>query len=533
MHSRLSLCFLKLCSVFDMAIRCIINYYERHPHVGCRLGAHRTRVIVPTQCKMCGRYVKGKCHRAFSDGFAQCRNGLFVFCDVESDLVFWGMSVDGKYDSRKVHCVDGVVAGSREILHGLILSELKTRSAISLFSDLVAEMRNVDQNINAIDSSFSDSKGLEDKIVNVRAQNVIKATAAAGTLAEIRRRVHERIMPFVSDDFLNTGSNFSLCLLTPRCCVDCQEKSCCECSDSVLVQKCTQGVEFIKVSGMVSSWVRRRGGSAGDKMFRLRLSGVDCRCPLRIATYVLQRYLILRPIRRFLHDAGQYISGLQNVLPQSSGEHSLQMMLADIRTVIALSVALRFLKTCFEIKVYKRKVPSPRYISLYRTFDRYRYCFSNRDLRIELVVCPPEKNFFKQVRCAFGFERIILNLFGNAVKYLPSEQRKITVLFSETNYGANIKVDSFGAQLERDELKKLGRHCFRGRLARENFDGEGMGLCVVREYVESSGMEIEFDQTGPVRVFDGIPYQMFSVVLRMPMRLIRNEPDGYHEFGMC
>jgi len=510
--------------VSDMAIRYIINYYERHPQVGGELSVGR-RVKVPMHCKVCGRYCRGKCHREFRAGFSQCRNGLFVFCAAESNLVFWGMSVNGQYDARKVHRVDGVVSGSREILHCLIASELKTRAAISLLSSLIVEMRNVDQNINAIDSSFSDSKGSEDKIVKVSGQNVIKAAGAASTLAEIRRRVHERIIPFVSDDFLNVGSNFSLSSLTPRCCIDCQERNCCEHPDSRLVQKCKYDVEFIKVDGMVSSWLQLRDGNAGEKILRLKPSGVNRVSSLRIATYVLQRFLLLRSIRRFLHDAGQYISGLQNVLPQTSGKHSLQMMLVDIRTVIALSVALRFLKTCFEIKVYNRKEPPPRYISLYRKFDRYRYCFSDRDSRIKLSVCPPRKEFFKQVRCAFGFERIILNLFGNAVKYLPTEQRTITVLFSETECGADITVASLGPQLEKGELKKLGRHCFRGRIAREKFDGEGMGLCVVREYVASSGMDIEFDQNGPVKYVDGIPYQMFSAVLRIPMRLIRDETE--------
>lgn len=512
--------------VCDVAVRYIVNFYARHSPGGNAAGDVCTRMRVPRHCVECGRYLRGKCHREFRAGFAVCRNGLYVFCERESNLVFWGLSVNGEYDASRVHSVEGVVSGTETILRGLIQSELKTRLLVSRFAELVIEMGNVNQSVNAIYSSFNDMKGGEERIVTVSTQSVIKATAAANLLSETRRQIHREIMTFVADDFLNVGSNCAVCAVSNRRCIDCLTKSCCEHIDSDVVQMCTHEVEFIKIGGLVFPGIGKRDMATRDGMVRLKASGMTRENSMRVAAYVLQRHLFLRPVRRFLHDAGQYISGLQNVLPQIRETGSLQMMLVDVRTVIALSVALRFLKACFEIKAFSRDIPSPKYVSLYRMFDRYRYCFSDRGLRIELKVSPPAKDFFKQARCPFGFERIILNLFGNAVKYLPPEYRMVTVLFSEVEAGATIRISSLGPKLDEDELRKLGHHCFRGRLARENFDGEGMGLCLVREYVENSGMSIVFEQSGQVCHSGDMPYQMFSAVLSIPLYLMREESLG-------
>lgn len=500
-----------------MIVRYIINFYERTP-ARVRIPF---RTIIPNHCKACGRYLRRKCHKDFKEGFAKCRNGLFVFCDVAHGLVFWGMAVDGRCEGRYVRCVKGVILASQTFLKSLIRSELKMRRISELVTELSPEMRLADQHINAIQSAFNDVNGSEERIVGVSSASVDKAISSAFKLATLRQRVHQCVSDLVADDFFNIETSRITSALTDKYCLGCSALPCIGGMDEMRIQTCTAEKRFLRLGGVACvgiTWSDKQG------FLKLRPFGMEMREAFHVSVYAVQRSLFLKSARRFLHDAGQYIAGLQNVLPQHQMRRGqIQMMVADIRTVIALASALRFLKKLFDIALFGQKESKMQYVPLYRMFDRYRYCFADRDTRISLKVEPNQIGFFKEVRCSFGFERIVLNLFGNAVKYMPPQRRCIDVCFLQTGTCVKVSVSSMGPALDDAEIAKLGRHGFRGRLAREGFVGEGMGLSVVREYVERSNMSIKFTQEGSPLVFKGVPYRLFTAVLEIPICLIRDE----------
>ena len=84
----------------------------------------------------------------------------------------------------------------------------------------------------------------------------------------------------------------------------------------------------------------------------------------------------------------------------------------------------------------------------------------------------------------------ILNLLSNAIKYTP-ERKKIYLTSDVTDGRATISVRDEGIGIPEDEQKNLFEKFFRARNA-TNIQGTGLGLNIVKRYVELIGGEIRF-----------------------------------------
>ncbi len=87
-------------------------------------------------------------------------------------------------------------------------------------------------------------------------------------------------------------------------------------------------------------------------------------------------------------------------------------------------------------------------------------------------------------------KNILLNLCSNAVKYTPADK---TISFkSQLNNGKlEIEIQDEGIGIPEDEQKSLFERFFRAKNA-SNIQGTGLGLNIVKEYVQLLGGEINF-----------------------------------------
>lgn len=89
-----------------------------------------------------------------------------------------------------------------------------------------------------------------------------------------------------------------------------------------------------------------------------------------------------------------------------------------------------------------------------------------------------------------AFQRVLINLLDNAVKYGPDGQT-VTVTLAAQNGHAKLIVDDEGPGVARADAGKIWKRYYRGRSAQKDaVDGSGIGLSVVRELVELHGGEV-------------------------------------------
>ncbi|MBI2863834.1 MAG: HAMP domain-containing protein [Chloroflexi bacterium] len=85
-------------------------------------------------------------------------------------------------------------------------------------------------------------------------------------------------------------------------------------------------------------------------------------------------------------------------------------------------------------------------------------------------------------------ERVLMNLFTNALKYSPSETR-VTIGAEKAGHELMISVEDRGVGIPREELHHVFERYFRARTG-QIFDGLGLGLYITRALVEAHGGRI-------------------------------------------
>ena len=225
---------------------------------------------------------------------------------------------------------------------------------------------------------------------------------------------------------------------------------------------------------------------------------------------ILDKVLIFN---EWVHDANHYMCRIQRA---ACSRDDGVVRVDRIHSLDALVDALISLKRDIgEDLLGARSIPGAaedwRYYEPYRLFHKFRYCYW--DEGADFQTDGENRNF--KVKYVRGMESLVLNIYSNAVKYLPDEgeySRTVYTSFRETERGLAISVSSWGPVVEDGERGHLGEVGFRARAARNMCKGRGQGLSRIRKVCERAGYELTIDPA-PAK---GGGYALFTIGVVIP-----------------
>ena len=115
---------------------------------------------------------------------------------------------------------------------------------------------------------------------------------------------------------------------------------------------------------------------------------------------------------------------------------------------------------------------------------------------ISLVYASKSKKFGLQI---VGDEdklrHAIYNFVDNAIKYSP-EQTKVHIIVEPEAHGIAIRVRDSGVGMDQKDLANLFQKFYRSPHVMRDFQGTGLGLFVVRQFIEAHGGHVWADSKG-------------------------------------
>lgn len=154
---------------------------------------------------------------------------------------------------------------------------------------------------------------------------------------------------------------------------------------------------------------------------------------------------------------------------------------------------------------------------IYKIFDKIRRCYRTEEDCFNWRIIG---NCYRKVICTKGFDVVPLNLYANALKYLPegdanSSKRNIAVSFSEDDNGISISVASIGPFVDKDEIAKVWDIGFRASSANLAApDGAGRGLPTVKQLCDILGYTVNVTSIHRPNDTDG--WGLFTVSISIP-----------------
>lgn len=230
--------------------------------------------------------------------------------------------------------------------------------------------------------------------------------------------------------------------------------------------------------------------------------------------------------RKWLHDEGQYIPGLQNLIGELRTK-KVRYPMEVVHSVCAITYVLNLLR-----RHHFEGFGATQVFPLFKLFDRYHFCMLTSDVMWDLWH-EKDDRFDECVKAISGFEFVVSNLLDNAIKYLPKERRhrKVSVEFSRQEGCLCVEVCSLGPPRTPEELAKIGwREGYRGdeiKLRQYRVPGKGMGAYQIKEYVKRSGFRIGYDSREPLVSSNGLAYKWFVARIEIPNEYI--VPSGVYE----
>lgn len=88
-------------------------------------------------------------------------------------------------------------------------------------------------------------------------------------------------------------------------------------------------------------------------------------------------------------------------------------------------------------------------------------------------------------------ESVLVNLLSNAVNHLPAKDGEITIMFRAVSEKVVITIQDNGSGIKEDELSLVFLRFFQGKATRKSKRGSGIGLYLVRKFVELHDGSIE------------------------------------------
>lgn len=488
---------------------------------------------IPKKCQRCGGFRNGIC--AESPGLGCCRKGFAVWCSEDKKKFFFGARVQGICDESRITPMTNPISLTEGQFLELVsydvgqIDDSRLEDLISAFS------ATFDETIERIKTLLAGRES--GAIVRLPLQDVLDLKNAVVSLGELKSKTDHVLLKLVPIRLFPETSRLGrversvfqpeeiCCSCTSRHCSRMQTTevfSCGTCLCGCTVFSFQHKMYF----GMrVNHWYRK----------------VLCRTSVPrhwISTFLqsqvqdLLEFLSVRnnriyTLRRFLHDVGQYIFGLSNLLPiLPASSHEISICSSEAKSMMAFVLALKSLKQEF-LSDWNPTSPTDRIVfAPYPLFHKYRACFECQDVEISIQDKDPRsaRGLHEEILGPMGFEFVVLNLFSNAIKYMPKLPvlRKIGVVLSRDEIGMNIDVSSMGPSVSDEELKYLGQRGFRTESARKrNVSGQGLGLYRLLSYSNDAGYEARFFSEGIPHKENDTEYRTFRVRITVPAMLCR------------
>lgn len=101
-------------------------------------------------------------------------------------------------------------------------------------------------------------------------------------------------------------------------------------------------------------------------------------------------------------------------------------------------------------------------------------------------------------------ESAVINVLSNAIKYANEDNGKISIELKREDDNAVITISDNGRGIDRDELSLIFIRYFQGKNSRQK-EGSGIGLYLVKKYIELHGGTISIENDNGTRVRISIP----------------------------
>lgn len=106
---------------------------------------------------------------------------------------------------------------------------------------------------------------------------------------------------------------------------------------------------------------------------------------------------------------------------------------------------------------------------------------------------------------AVKIESVMVNLLSNAIKYIPDGSGVINIGLKHEDTSVNISISDNGVGIDKDELSLVFVRFFQGKNRHLQSEGTGVGLYLVKKFVELHGGSIGIESDGGVTVSVSIP----------------------------
>ncbi|MFA6305058.1 MAG: HAMP domain-containing sensor histidine kinase [Patescibacteria group bacterium] len=116
--------------------------------------------------------------------------------------------------------------------------------------------------------------------------------------------------------------------------------------------------------------------------------------------------------------------------------------------------------------------------------------------KLELIFYLPQQPVKVFNFDALKIKDALLNIVDNAIKYTP--KGKVEIILEQTGQAVQVKVKDTGLGLAKNEYPKLFNKFARGNgMAQVNPNGNGLGLFIAKQIIESHGGKIWAESVGP------------------------------------
>ncbi len=480
-------------------------------------------------CEKCKKFERGRCGNG-KEGISICRYGCSV-CK-EEDTVYFGLHLKDNYNPNKALRFDFPLVLTCDQFQVLKTYDKQLDAFAALRMDALKYLGEYGKHISELKTALPDPKGKkwgQDTVVTtVNGHDMDRFLRALQALKDSRQKYSMSVSAPSFKDFLyfisnNIGNN---ALISPDSrCLRCRNPSCVRGSHKKnheqAFERCPAGAWFTRRPTKIYCGFRvvelekdRKNVLKRKNKNRILFKKDQL---LNLICFIDRREEEINTARRFLHEIGQFLSAIQNLLPYTDGHEKqpVPIKVSSLLSIHAMVMALQCLTQ--QLFASTRNSIEKKQFSPFQLFDKYRYCFGGSSGEIHLLKgnC---HDYYEQIYSYDGFEYAVLNLLTNAQKYLPPDNKhnSIDIKFNRYDKGMEIVVESMGVKIDDSDLTRLGTRWFRGRNAiAAGVQGEGLGLHSVVTLMRRSGFAINFFSSGNMLRLNGIDYRKFSVRIRI------------------
>lgn len=193
----------------------------------------------------------------------------------------------------------------------------------------------------------------------------------------------------------------------------------------------------------------------------------------------------------WIHDSRHYIDRLRSIVKSTMRG---SVVVRTIHAIDALQCALYVLKRDFYYGYETSNSIKHQPYEPYKLFHKFQYCFSEEFDNIDWRRSGDAEG--ARLQWVGGMETLVLNLYSNAVKYIPKDglSYDVTTSFVRQQKGLLITVKSVGPFVPSGELEDIFKIGYRASTANiGSKSGSGRGLGRVKAVCDKAGYEVWAD----------------------------------------